>query len=187
MKNLILCFLLLNFTSTILAQDGSFNLDKEYKISKSGTIELSSTDAKVFITGSNRTTAHVKIERNVISKGWTSERGEFSVEVGENNGNLTIRERQTSSNISVGYYREEYKIEIEAPPGVSLRVRGDDGDYFIKNINGSISLSLDDADAELSDCKGDHFNFRLDDGDIRMDKGRGTLEIDGDDADIEIY
>jgi hypothetical protein len=66
-------------------------------------------------------------------------------------------------------------------------VRGDDGDYYIKNINGSISLSLDDADAELADCKGSKFRFKLDDGDIRMNTGRGSLEIAGDDSDIEIY
>jgi hypothetical protein len=73
------------------------------------------------------------------------------------------------------------------PEGVSLKVRGDDGDYFIKNINGALSLRLDDADAELTDCKGKEFNFFLDDGDVRMDKGKGSLHLNGDDTDITIY
>jgi hypothetical protein len=112
----------------------------------------------------------------------------FEVIVDEENGNLKIREKQqTRYSGIVGYYKEDYKIEIEAPEGVTLVIRGDDGDYFIKNINGAISMSLDDADAELSDCGGNDFKFRLDDGDVRLNRGKGKLEIQGDDADFFIY
>jgi hypothetical protein len=86
----------------------------------------------------------------------------------------------------VGYYKEEYRIEIEAPHGMSLDIRGDDGDYFIKNVNGSIALDLDDADAELVSCKGDRFKFSVDDGDIKMDQAKGRLEVRADDGDVEI-
>jgi hypothetical protein len=110
----------------------------------------------------------------------------ITVEVTENNGDIKIRERQSGGNVSVGYYHEEYRIEIAAPEGISLTVRGDDGDYYIKNINGNIQMSLDDADAELSGCKGKDFSFRIDDGDLRMDGGNGNLEVIADDADVEI-
>jgi hypothetical protein len=171
-----------------IAQNGEFHLDKAYKINKNGTIDLSSSDAKVFITGSLRQDAHVKIDRTVVTKGAGSSRSEFKVEVESTDGNLQIRER--SSEFSSGfitYIKEDYRIEIEAPEGVSLTIRGDDGDYYIKNINGTIFMSLDDADAELAGCKGDSFTFRLDDGDIRMDRGKGSLDIRADDGDVRIY
>ena len=188
MKNITILLLSFWVSATAFAQDGEFHLDKNYKISKNGTIDLGSSDAKVFITGSSRTDAHIKIDRKVTVKGWYSSSEEFSVEVEADNGNLKIREYQKGLNGGVvSYYKEEYKIEIEAPEGASLIVRGDDGDYYIKNINGSISMSIDDADAELAGCKGDKFSFRIDDGDIRMDSGKGSLEIDADDADVEIY
>jgi hypothetical protein len=174
--------------STATAQDGEFHLDKVYTISKNGTIDLSSSDAKVFVTGSLRPDAHVKIDRKVVTKGLYSSREEFRVDVEAENGNLRIKEYQNSvQNGIISYHSEEYKIVIEAPEGVSLTIRGDDGDYYIKNVNGAISMSIDDADAELADCKGNKFSFRIDDGDIRMDKGNGSLEIDADDADVEIY
>jgi hypothetical protein len=174
--------------STVTAQDGEFHLDKVYTISKNGTIDLSSSDARVFITGSLRPDAHVKIDRKVVTKGLYSSREEFRVEVEPGNGNLKIKEYQNSvQNGFISYHSEEYRIVIEAPEGVSLTIRGDDGDYYIKNVNGAISMSIDDADAELADCKGNKFSFRIDDGDIRMDKGNGSLEIDADDADVEIY
>lgn len=181
--------LLFSFSLTLAtAQEGDFHLDKVYKISKNGTIDLGSSDAKVFITGSLRPDAHVKINRTVVTKGIYSTREEFRVDVDAENGDLRIREHQNNFTSGfITYHKEEYKIEIEAPEGVSLTIRGDDGDYFIKNINGEISMSIDDADAELSDCKGSKFSFRLDDGDLRMNGGKGSIEIDADDADVEIY
>ncbi len=189
MKNLFLAILTLCVVSIAVAQkDGDFHLDNVYKIDKKGTIDLSSSDAKVYITGSLRPDVHVKIDRTVETKGIYNSREEFTVEVETMNGDLRIRERQNSYNSGfITYQREDYKIEIEAPEGVTLAIRGDDGDYFIKNINGSISMSLDDADAQLTACKGNKFTFRIDDGDIRMDEGRGDLEIDADDADVEVY
>jgi hypothetical protein len=187
MKNIYLLLLAFGF-HTLAAQNGEFHLDEVYKMDKNGTIDISCSDAKVFVTGSLRPDVHVKIDRKVTMKGWYSSKEEFNVEVDHGGGNLRIREHQQNFQTGiVSYYKEEYTIEIEAPEGASLSVRGDDGDYYIKNVNGAISLNLDDADVELADCKGDRFSFKLDDGDVRMDKGRGTLEIDGDDADFEIY
>ena len=172
---------------TAQTKDGIFQLDQDYKMNANGTIELNSSDAKVYITGSNRSTAHVKIFRKVTTKGVAFGQEDFFVEVSEAKGDLYIREKAHSTVIGmIGYSHEEYTIRIEAPEGTSLEVNGDDGDYLITNINGVISLDLDDADVDLTGCSGDSFDFRLDDGDIRMDEGRGRLEINGDDADIEI-
>jgi hypothetical protein len=186
MKNLLFAFAMIAFVNVALGQNGEFHLDKEFKIGKTQMIDLSCSDAKVFISGSRRGTVHVKIDRTVEAKGWTSGVEDFKVDVEETEEGLKIRERKHGTNVYVGYYSESYRIEIEAPEGAGLTVRGDDGDYFIKNINGSISLSLDDADAELTDCQGDSFNFRFDDGDLRMNTGRGKLVIDADDADVDI-
>jgi hypothetical protein len=187
MKNFMFIFCLA-ICNIVCAQNGDFHLDEKYKISKNGTIDLSSSDAKVFITGSTRTDAHVKIDRKVVAKGVYNYSGDFSVDVDAQNGNLKIREHQSGTHVGIiGYFKEDYKIEIEVPENVSLIVHGDDGDYYVKNINGEITMSIDDADAELVGCKGDKFTFRIDDGDIRMDSGKGSLEVDADDADVSIY
>jgi len=188
MKKSVFTVSILFLSSVVFAQDGEFHLDKEYKIDKVGLVDITTSDAKVFITGSTRNTAHVKIDRKVTAKGWTFGEENFHVDVDEEHGSLIIDEKQRGPQGGVmGFYHEDYRIELEVPRGVSLKVRGDDGDYYIKNVNGSIVLNLDDADAELVGCEGDNFEFRLDDGDIRMDRGRGRLELTGDDADVEIH
>jgi hypothetical protein len=174
-------------STSLFAQHGNFKIDQEYSMSKTGTIDLRSSDADVFITGSSRSTAHVKIERTVETKGIVWGDDNFSAEVKEENGNLVIRDHQQGVRIGViGYQHEVYKIQIEAPEGVTLKINGDDGDYFIKNINGSISMDIDDGDAELSGCAGTKFNFTIDDGDISMNGGEGDLEIRSDDSDVTI-
>ncbi len=188
MKSTFVALLFL-VTTTVFAQtkDGIFQLDREYSMNSKGTIKLNSSDAKVYITGSSRATAHVKIYRQVTTKGVVFGQEEFTVDVNEENGNLSIREHSNSTVVGmIGYHYEKYTITIEAPDGVSLLVKGDDGDYQIKNVDGDISLDLDDADVELVGCSGDNFRFRMDDGDITMDEGKGKLDIDADDADVRI-
>jgi Putative adhesin len=189
MKSLAAFFLALTGFSAFAQsmKSGDYNLDQEYKLDAKGTIYLNSSDAKVFITGSARPTAHVKIERQVTTKGWVFGEEEFRVDVTEQNGNLSIRERSNSSGVGiVGYHYEKYVITIEAPEGASLVIKGDDGDYFIKTVHGAVDLDLDDADVELTGCLGSDFKVRLDDGDLRMDAGKGILEVDADDADVII-
>jgi hypothetical protein len=144
MKLYLLTPLACLFSLAVAAQKNDFHLDKEYKASSSGTIDLGSSDAKVYITGSKRSTVHIKIDRVVSTSGVVfGDEEEFKVEVSEEGGDLRIRERKKGTSVSViGIYSEKYRIDIEAPEGMSLSVRGDDGDYFIKNINGSIELSL---------------------------------------------
>lgn len=189
MKTLLFAAIICSAFSVIGQSDksGSFHLDKEYTINATGTIHLDASDAKVFITGSNRKTAHVKIDREVTTKGISFGEREFSVDVTEQNGNLSIREQSHGSTVGViGSYHEQYTIKLEIPQGTSLDIDGDDGDYFIKTVNGSIELDLDDADVELTGCMGNSFKIKLDDGDLRMDTGRGVLDVDADDADVNI-
>lgn len=170
------------------AQTGrDYHLDKEYAVSLGGKLQLRSSDARVTITGSNRTTAHVKIDRTVTTKGLVWGSDEFSVDVVEDNGNLSIRERSSGTvSMAFGVYREEYAIVLEIPLGMSLDVIGDDGNYQIHSVHGAISMDIDDADVALTGCQGKEFSFRLDDGDLTMDQGAGRIAVDGDDADFRI-
>lgn len=183
----IAAFIVAVSVSAQSTKDGEFHLDKEYKINTKGILKLDASDAKVFVTGSSRTTAHVKIDRVVTTKGIVFGDQEFRVDVYEEGGNLSIREDKRGSSVSmVGYYNEKYTITLEVPEGMSLMIDGDDGDYFIKSVHGSIKLDVDDADVQLTGCNGNSFDIKLDDGDLTMDGGHGSLEVDADDADIEI-
>ncbi|MEM9858177.1 MAG: DUF4097 family beta strand repeat-containing protein [Bacteroidota bacterium] len=187
MRNLLFVIATL-ISSYAVAQDREFKLNENYSISSDGVIELSSSDAKVNIKGTDRTDVLVDIYRKVSVKGLSLGEREFQVEVYEDDGNLIIKER-TRGSVSVSmvaYRREVYTIDIEAPKGVSLRIEGDDDDYFIENIHGSVSLDIDDGDAELMNCSGNDFYFDFDDGNIKMDRGDGRLKVKSDDGDISI-
>lgn len=188
MKTLVSALLVLvAVTAFGQTKDGIYQMDKYFPMSPRGVVKLNSSDAKVNITGSSRIDAHVKIYRQVTTRGVVFGQEEFSVDVFEEEGNLVIRERANSTAVGmIGYHYEKYEITLEIPDGASLQIKGDDGDYRVRNVNGAISMDIDDADVELSACRGNEFRFRLDDGDIVMDGGKGKLDIDADDADVHI-
>ena len=102
-------------------------------------------------------------------------------------GKFFVSEEFKKSNTTVmGYVSINYKIEIRAPQGSNLDIKGDDDDYFLTAIHGEISINADDADVILKNCRGNRFFFDLDDGDITMDRGQGQLTARMDDGDIEI-
>jgi len=188
MKQCVLILLLI--PTLVLAQndkDRDFHLDKEFNVNLGGQVRLRCSDADVVVVGSSRSTAHVKIDRLVTTRGWVWSDETFSVDISNEDGNLDIRERANGSvSMAFGSYQERYTIRLELPLGMSLSVDGDDGNYQISSLHGAIRLDLDDADVLLEKCQGNSFSFRLDDGDVQMDVGRGSLTVDGDDADIRI-
>lgn len=186
-KLLTLAFALISAISFAqTTKTGSYHIDENFKINQKGTIRLTVSDAKVWITGSDRTDANIKIDRDVEVKGFNFGTDEFTVDISDSDGNITIRERSQSSHVGFVNYRENYTIKIQAPKGVNLIINGDDGDYFVDNIDGNIDADLDDADLELTGCDGADFRFQLDDGDVKMDRGKGRLDVDGDDANVTI-
>jgi len=167
------------------AQGNEYKLDKTYKISPTGTIELHSDDANVQITGTDRSDVHVKVFYRIETHGITFGERDFEMVVTENDGDLLLRERsEGSTGVMFGSVSEEYEITIYAPVGVSIKLRGDDDDYKIYSVNGAISITADDSDVDIRDCKGNHFEFDLDDGDLEMDGGSGFLYLRSDDGDF---
>lgn len=187
MKKLLSLAALFLFALTSYAQkDNDFHLDDVFKLGTTGTIFLDSDDADVTIVGEKRQDVAVKINYHVTSRGIEWGHREFSVDVANRGADLYIEEYRRGNTAIVGYVNSEYTIEIRAPFGASLNIKGDDDDYKITDINGEISIDADDADADLRRCSGNRFFFDLDDGDIKMDEGRGQLTARMDDGDIEI-
>lgn len=178
---------LLCLSSTLWAQTNEFSLDETYPIDREGTLILQTDDADVKITGTDRTDVHVNVYRKVTVKGLKFSDERFEVFVNHEGGDLVIKERTSGSGISMmGYMSEVYTIDIKTPKDINLDIRGDDDDYVIRNVDGSISLDIDDGDAELMGCDGKDFRFSFDDGDIKMDKGAGKLYSRGDDGNLRV-
>ena len=193
MKNLLINTVILTilFYGTALANDGNtkefeYTLDETYQIAANGTLSLNTEDADVKIVGSNRKDVHVNVYRKVTLKGiFRNNEDKFKIVVTEKDGHLVIREEsERRISITIGSYSETYKIVIEVPSTVSLKLRGDDDDYIIKRIHGKISVDGDDGDVEISHCKSKKITIDLEDGDVEIADGIGNLIVDLDDGDL---
>jgi len=156
-----------------------YDLDETYPINKDGILTLYSEDAEVQITGSDRKDVHLVVWKRLTISGTFEimEKDSFSFDVEETDGNLFIRENSGGISMSGSIYmREEYTITIDAPSGISLKLRGSDDTYSVNNIDGYISMRLDDGNAKIRDCDGDKFSLEVDDGELEMIGGNGQLD-----------
>lgn len=193
MKNLLINTVILTILlyGTALATDGNtkefeYTLDETYQIAANGTLSLNTEDADVKIVGSNRKDVHVNVYRKVTLKGiFRNHEDQFKIVVTEKDGHLVIREEsERRISITIGSYSETYKIVIEVPFSVSLKLRGDDDNYIIKRIHGKINIDGDDGDVEISHCKSKKITIDLEDGDVEIADGIGNLTVDLDDGDL---
>ena len=185
----IISFLLLACSAWAQSTD-RYDLDKVYSISSEGTINLESDDSTVEIVGTDRDDVHLVVHYSAEISGFTlNESNRFKMMVEEKNGDLFIRERERDfnfSNISVSFRNVEYTIVIEAPRNVALELYGDDDNYSITDISGSIKMDIDDGNARLTRCRGSEFSFDMDDGELDIDELSGRLKIDIDDGEVNI-
>jgi hypothetical protein len=189
MNNLVVMSLVGFLATTALdaQKNGEYHMDQVFAISANGTLYLDSEDANVKITGSSRTDAHVKIDRVVETRGFSAGRNEFRFDAEDRAGNLYLTERRRGGvTMQVGYSRTDYTIDIELPRGVSLKIKGEDDDYVIRNVDGKISMETEDGDIEVIDCFGSDFQFKLEDGDLKVEGGNGSISVDIEDGDIDI-
>ncbi len=193
MKNLLINTIILTILiyGTALANDENtkefeYTLDETYQIAANGTLSLNTEDADVKIVGSNRKDVHINVYRKVTLKGiFRNNDDHFRITVIEKNGHLVIREESEGRiSVAIGTYFETYKIIIEVPASVSLKLHGDDDDYIIKRIHGKIDISGDDGDVEISHCKSKKITIDLEDGDVEIADGIGNLIVDLDDGDL---
>lgn len=177
----------ISITQVFAQEEGEFHLDKTYSLNSDGTIRLSSEDAEVRIIGSDRSDVHVKIDRVEYVNGIRSGRRNFKVDIEEVNGDLVIKERRSGSvSISIGSFRTEYSITIEMPKTGGLQIDGEDDDYLIRNVNGSISMNVEDGDIELLGTQSKRIDVRIEDGDLRLEGGTGDLFVENEDGDIDV-
>ncbi len=181
---LMLCLFQVNANES---RGDEYTLDKVYKIDPDGNLDLRTNDAKITITGSNRKDVHLKVFRSVKVKGvFTKSEDRFKIEVEEFDGDLIIRENNRSYKSGLLVYTEEvYRITIEIPLGVSLKLKGDDDDYDISDVNGNIKLDVDDGDVFLENCQGNKFDITIEDGNLDMSGGNGALWLSLDDGDLK--
>ncbi|MEM9718137.1 MAG: DUF4097 family beta strand repeat-containing protein [Bacteroidota bacterium] len=188
LQTVIFSLILFQFCS-LHAQDHVYDLDESYPIDPNGLLTLYSNDAEVTIKGSDVEEVHLVVHREVVYKKWPKRKDDrdFFVEVELDKDEVIIRERQESSGSGIYWTNEKnYTITLEVPNGMSLKLYGDDDDYLIEDIQGTIVLDAEDGDAELKHCTGDKFDLRMDDGTVYLSHGTGKLFIRGEDGDFMI-
>ena len=100
-------------------------------------------------------------------------------------GDLMVREVKRSYSGGLTIQSDEvYKITIEVPNSISLKLRGDDDNYHISSVSGMVKINVDDGDIILDNCNGTSFDLDIADGNIEMSRAKGELWVTLDDGEL---
>jgi len=184
MKLFLSTLVVLSISLSLHAQY-EYNHEETHAIAPDGILTLDTEDADVVITGTTRSDAYVKIHKKVTGKEKRSHK--FDIEYIEQGGNLTIKEKKnkTGNSYTMGWNSKTvYTVELGLPSGVSMDIRGEDDNYTITNINGSIKIKSEDGDISLSDSSPKMLDVKLEDGDVELLTVRTDFDIKLEDGNI---
>lgn len=170
---------------TLSHAQGEFNLNEDYNISEGGTLYLDSEDADVTIKGTNRDDVGVSIYRKTKGKHYGNKK--FDIEVVEKNGNLHIKEPESKEKVQYSVSinsKTIYTIDIEVPYSVDLDIKGEDDNYVIEYIDGSVYIKSEDGDIVLNNLDGDEIEIAIEDGDVQLTDSNANLRLKLEDGDF---
>lgn len=119
------------------SRQGGARLDTTFAFSADGTVDLTSFNGDIIVTGWNRNQARVRA---------STERG-------------SLRWRLTSSRISVeaDIYRGrsgESAYEVTVPEGTRVILRSMNGSLAVRGVKGAVELHTNNGDVEVADAAG---------------------------------
>lgn len=168
---------------TLSHAQGEFKLNEDYSIAKGGTLFLNTEDADVTITGTDRDDVGVSVHRVVTGKHYANRKFDFKVE--EKDGNLHVKEMMEKKKMNISVYVNSnvtYTVDIEVPKGVNLDIRGEDDNYNIANIEGTLELISEDGDVLLKKIVGEKIDVTLEDGDVNVHNSSAAIQLEMEDG-----
>jgi|GEM_PF-1630108 len=182
MKYLIVLFLIA-FSIFSNAQE-TYKYNDSHAIGDGQTLHLSSNDANVNIKGTNQNKASIEIYREAT--GNMAKKEDFRFDIEEKNGDLFVTERRKQANVNfMGYLNiKQYTIDILLPHNVKLELEGDDDNYNIANIDGSIEITYEDGNVNIENSKTPSIIIKGDDGNLAISDLKGDFKTTIEDGNL---
>jgi len=204
----IMLAVVLGISGAALADNVKKEETKTFPMKAGGLIHLTANEGEIIIKSWDRD----EVQLRMVKRAWGKSRREAEarleeIEVAIRHGRerLMIREivpeHQRNGNIlrlfdrdfweEEGWHSQVVDFELSVPRNINLRIKGDESNVEISDIEGKISIEVDEGDVVLSRVKSADMQIRLDEGDVALvhceapeqgiakldtDEGRITLE-----------
>lgn len=151
---------------------------KSFEVKPGQVLQLSHGDGDVIVTAWDREVAEVDVVYHVVTRGLKVIKQEFRVDFEEDENRIEIRGHESCVRVGLGSCKtEKYVYRLRAPAGVTLVLRGDDGDVDVSDWRGLIDCKTLDGDVTLSRISTREVVIEMDDGDLLVDDLQGSLQV----------
>lgn len=133
-----------------------------------------------------------EIDIHIVYRGTVKQVGfgstpDFHAEFRESGHTITVIGRE-SSGVNFGMRIvniQEYTYTVQAPRGVALEIRGDDGDVEVRDRAAEVDCREEDGNVTLDGITGP-VTVHLDDGDLAVSNLEGKLVVNGEDGNVQV-
>ncbi len=175
------------FNLSVLGRDIDENFHETFAVEKGDRLYLEHGDGDVTILPWDKNVIDIKVHysanTNFIGIG---SKHKFDVKFSQQGNEVRVIEKETHS-VRIGisnFHENEYTYKIYAPDYMILDLNGEDGDIYIEEWTGKMSIHLSDGEIELEDINSEKINIKIEDGDLKMKQINSELIVESDDGDI---
>lgn len=138
-------------------------MDQTHPLPASGRIRLTSEDAQVSISGTDRDDVRIEVHYRIAAARGKLTRFTYRVSAALDGGELVVTEERQTGSRNFVYEDQVHTINIELPRNAHVTVREEDGMCAISGVAGRVHLTMDDGDVRLENCSGE-ITISMDDG-----------------------
>jgi len=146
--------LLAGCASNVAQTPFEYAMAETFVLPASGSIRLTSEDARVSIIGADR--EDVRIEARYVLSAAPEQLKDFAyrLHVAEADGQLVVTEERHTGRQNFIYRQHVHDITIEVPRNARVTIREEDGTCMIRGLSGPVHLTMDDGTIRLENCSG---------------------------------
>ena len=153
-----------------------YTYDETHAFPISQKIRVTSEDAEVIVTGSDRTDVRVQVHYALSADAKVLQRFDYKVNVHSDGGELRVDELRSTGSRNFVYDQRAHRITIEVPRSADVTIQEEDGACEITSITGSVNVRMNDGKVHAADCTG-AVTVSIDDGTFTQRNCTGLVQV----------
>lgn len=152
-----------------------YDYDETFALPTSRQIRITSEDAKVTVSGSDRSDVRIRAHYGIKSTPEMLQNFSYRLNVSTVESGLHVQEmRQTGSRFI--YDKQAHTLHVEVPRNAHVSIVEEDGSCEITAVAGTVDVRMDDGSGHAADCSGP-ITVTLDDGTFTHRNCTGLVKV----------
>jgi hypothetical protein len=153
-----------------------YTYDETHALPASRKVRVTSEDAKVVVSGSDRNDVRIQADYKISSTARMLQSFTYKLNVHSDGAELRVDEMRKTGSRNFVYDKRAHLIRIEVPRNAHVTIEEEDGSCTLTSIGGSVDVSMDDGSVHATDCAG-AITVAIDEGTFTHHNCTGSVRV----------